>query len=78
MSARQRRGGSTPAPVQAYDTLLLALLQRVTLSDWHLFITPVLDVKLHMVWWKYHFILQHCPHTFFFAIHVLYTMDSIK
>jgi hypothetical protein len=25
MSARQRRGGSTPAPVQAYDTLLLAL-----------------------------------------------------
>jgi hypothetical protein len=37
MSAQQRRGGLAPAPVQAYDTLLLALLQRVTLSDWHLF-----------------------------------------
>jgi hypothetical protein len=30
-------GGFAPAPVQAYDTMLLALLQRVTLFDWHLF-----------------------------------------
>ena len=28
---------AAPAPVPAYETLLLALLQRVTLSDWHLF-----------------------------------------
>jgi hypothetical protein len=39
MSARQRIGGSAPAPAQAYDTLLLALLPRVTMSDWHLFQT---------------------------------------
>jgi hypothetical protein len=39
MSAQQRRGGSTPAPVHAYDTLLLALLQCVTWFDWHLFQT---------------------------------------
>jgi hypothetical protein len=34
MLAQQRTEKSAPAPVQAYDTLLLALLQRVTLSDW--------------------------------------------
>jgi hypothetical protein len=47
MSARQRRGGSAPAPVQAYDTLMLALLQRVTLSDWHMFQNITLPCALY-------------------------------